>query len=121
MRIRSLMSIAAGCAFLAACATPSDVQKLQGQIGELQEQLAQIKRTASSTEEVQNVNSRIVEQTATLLKSNAALVAKVDQIDEKINSAQGTNELTSNRLARMAQQLTQAQHDVEELKAAMAR
>jgi tol-pal system protein YbgF len=121
MRIRSLITLAAGCAFLAACATPSDIQKLQGQVSELQEQLAQVKRTSSSKEEVQNVNSRIVEQTATLLKSNAALVAKVDQIDEKINNAQGSNEMTGNRLDRMAQQLTQAQHDVEELKAAIAR
>ena len=104
-----------------ACVTSSDVDKLQSQISDLQEQLAQVKRTASSKEDVSNVNKTIAEQTQTLLKSNATLVAKVDQIEEKMQSAQGGTEQTNYRLDRMTQQLTQTQHDVEELKAAAAR
>jgi tol-pal system protein YbgF len=104
-----------------ACVTGSDVEKLQSQISDLQEQLAQVKRTASSKEEVSNVNKTIAEQTQTLLKSNATLVAKVDQIEDKIQNAQGATEQTNYRLDRMTQQLTQTQHDVEELKAAAAR
>jgi tol-pal system protein YbgF len=107
--------------FAAGCATSSDVQKLQSQINELQEQLAQIKRTASSKEEVQSVNQRIADQTQQLLKSNATLVAKVDQIEDKMNNTQGSIEQTNYRLDRLAQQLTQAQHDIEDLKAAVAR
>ncbi len=109
-------------AFLAAgCVSTSDMEKLQNQISDLQEQVAQVKRTASSKEEVQGVNARIAEQTQTLLKSNATLVAKVDQIEEKMNNTQGSVEQTNYRVDRMVQQLTQAQRDVEELKAAMAR
>ena len=108
-------------ACLTACVTGSDVEKLQSQISDLQEQVAQLKRTASSKEEVQNVNARIAEQTQTLLKSNAALVAKVDQIDEKMNSTQGGIEQTNYRVDKLAQQVTQIQHDVDELKAAAAR
>ena len=37
---------------LGGCATSSDVQKLQSQINELQEQLAQVKRTSAGKEEV---------------------------------------------------------------------
>src|SRR5881275_1585343 len=105
----------------AACVTSSDVDKLQSQISDLQEQLAQVKRTASNKEEVNNINRTIAEQTQTLLKSNATLVAKVDQIEDKIQSAQGATEQTNYRLDRMTQQLTQTQHDVDELKAAAAR
>jgi len=105
----------------AACVTSSDVEKLQSQISDLQEQLAQVKRTASSKEEVNNVNKTIAEQTQTLLKSNATLVAKVDQIEDKIQNAQGAVEQTNYRLDRMTQSLTQTQHDVDELKAAAAR
>jgi hypothetical protein len=104
-----------------ACVTGSDVEKLQSQIADLQEQVAQMKRTSAGKEEVQNVNQKIAEQTQTLLKSNAALVAKVDQIDEKMNSTQGGIEQTNYRVDKLAQQLTQIQHDVEELKAAAAR
>jgi tol-pal system protein YbgF len=100
------------------CVTSSDLEKLQSQISDIQDQVAQLKRTASSKEEVQNVNAKIAEQTQTLLKSNATLVAKVADIEDKMNNATGSNEQTNYKLDRMAQQLTQAQHDVEELKVA---
>jgi tol-pal system protein YbgF len=105
----------------AACVTSSDVEKLQSQISDLQEQLVQVKRTSSSKEEVQNVNKTIADQTQMLLKSNATLVAKVDQIEDKIQNAQGAVEQTNNRLDRISQTLTQTQHDVDELKGALAR
>jgi tol-pal system protein YbgF len=113
--------LAAAALSTVACVTSSDVDKLQSQISDLQEQLAQVKRTASNKEEVNNINRTIAEQTQTLLKSNATLVAKVDQIEEKMQTAQGGTEQTNYRLDRMTQQLTQTQHDVDELKAAAAR
>jgi tol-pal system protein YbgF len=113
--------LAAAALSSVACVSSSDVEKLQSQISDLQEQLAQVKRTASSKEEVNNVNKTIAEQTQTLLKSNATLVAKVDQIEDKIQNAQGATEQTNYRLDRMTQQLTQTQHDVDELKAGAAR
>jgi tol-pal system protein YbgF len=103
-----------------ACVTSSDVEKLQSQIADLQEQVVQVKRTSSSKEEVQNVNKTIAEQTQMLLKSNATLVAKVDQIEDKMQSGQGAVEQVHNRLDRMARQLTQTQHDVDALKAEIA-
>jgi tol-pal system protein YbgF len=118
--VRNLV-LAAAALSTAACVTGSDVEKLQSQISDLQEQLAQVKRTSSSKEEVNNVNRTIAEQTQTLLKSNATLVAKVDQIEDKIQNAQGATEQTNYRLDRMTQQLTQTQHDVDELKAGAAR
>jgi len=118
--IRNVVLAAAALSSV-ACVTSSDVDKLQSQISDLQEQLAQVKRTTSNKEEVNNINRTIAEQTQTLLKSNATLVAKVDQIEEKMQSANGGTEQTNYRLDRMTQQLTQTQHDVDELKAAAAR
>jgi len=124
MKMRSLIRnvvLAAAALSSVACVSTSDVEKLQSQISDLQEQLAQVKRTASNKEEVNNINRTIAEQTQTLLKSNATLVAKVDQIEEKIQTAQGATEQTNYRLDRMTQQLTQTQHDVDDLKAGAAR
>src|SRR5438477_3202041 len=118
--MKRIASIALLALLAAACASTSDVQKLQSQINDLQDQVAQLKRTASSKEEVQNVNTKIAEQTETLLKSNATLVSKVGSIEDRLNNAQGSVEQTNYRIDRMAQQLTQAQHDVEQLKAAAA-
>src|SRR5438046_6731959 len=115
------ISLTALALLLTGCVTSSDVQKLQSQISELQEQLAQVKRTTAGKEEVQGVNQRIADQTQQLLKSNATLVAKVDQIEDKMNNTQGSIEQTNFRLDRMAQQLTQSQRDIDDLKAAAVR
>src|ERR1041384_7114370 len=100
----------------AACVSSSDIQKLQSQISDLQDQVAALKRTAAGKEEVQNVNERIAEQTQTLLKSNATLVTKVDSIEDRLNNNQGSVEQTNYRVDRIVQQMTQTQHDVEELR-----
>src|ERR1051325_2693275 len=120
--MKTLRIVAAAAALLTAgCVTPSDVQKLQSQVSELQDQLAQVKRTASSKEEVQSVNQRIADQTQQLLKSNATLVAKVDQIEQTISNTQGSIEQTNYRFDKLSQQVTQQQHDMDDMKAAVAR
>lgn len=119
--MRRLAPFALLALFATACASTSDVQKLQSQINDLQDQVAQLKRTASSKEDVQNVNAKIAEQTETLLKSNATLVTKVGTIEDRMNNTQGSVEQTNYRVDHLVQQLTQAQRDVEELRAAMTR
>jgi tol-pal system protein YbgF len=118
--MRVLATLAA-LVLAAGCATTGDLQKVQNQVNDLQEQVAQLKRMASTKEEVQNVNAHIAEETQTLLKSNATLVAKVDSIDDKMSNTQGSVEQTNYRVDHLVQQLTQAQHDIEELRAAAAR
>ncbi|HEX7190376.1 MAG TPA: tol-pal system protein YbgF [Thermoanaerobaculia bacterium] len=119
--MKRLAPLALLALFASACASTSDVQKLQSEINDLQDQVAQLKRTASSKEDVQNVNTRIAEQTETLLKSNATLVTKVGSIEDRMNNTQGSVEQTNYRVDHLVQQLTQAQHDVEELRAAVTR
>ena len=120
--MNAIKSIAVLAATLVAagCVSTSDFEASQRQIAELQEQLANIKRTASSKEEVQNVNVRIAEQTETLLKSNATLVAKVADIEERIQTTQGAIEQSNYRIDQLGQQLTQTQRDIEAMRAATA-
>src|SRR3954451_3814226 len=119
-RIARLASLSLVAFATTACVTSSDIQKLQSQISDLQDQVASLKRTAAGKEEVQNVNARIAEQTQTLLKSNATLVTKVDSIEDRLNSNQGSVEQTNYRVDRLVQQLTQVQQNVEQLRAAAA-
>ena len=113
-------SVLLGALLLAGCATTGDLQKSNDQVAELQQELANVKRTAAGKEEMQNVNQRIAQQTEQLLKSNATLVAKVDQMDERLQNAVGATEQTNYRIDRLVQQLTQAQRDIEDLKARVA-
>jgi len=116
MKIFASTVVLAAALAAASCVSTSDFQASQRQISELQEELANIKRTASSKEEVQNVNVRIAEQTETLLKSNATLVAKVADIEERLQNTQGSVEQSGNRMDRLGQQLIQAQRDLEDLR-----
>jgi tol-pal system protein YbgF len=109
------IALAAALLSLTGCVSTDDVAKLQSQISQLEEELANMKRTAAGKDEVQNVNLRIAEQTETLLKSNTTLVTKVGQMDERLATVQGNVEQSSNRIDRIAQQVTQAQRDIDEL------
>ena len=100
----------------AGCASTSDVERLRNQVSELQEELANIRRTAAGKEDVQNVNERVITQTEMLLRSNATLVTKVDSMDERIQSTLGAVEQTNYRMDQLAQQMTQAQRDIEALR-----
>jgi TolA-binding protein len=107
MRIYKPLVVLAATLVAAGCVSTTDFEAAQRQISELQEELANIKRTASSKDEVQNVNVRIAEQTETLLKSNATLVAKVSEIEERIQTTQGSVEQATYRIDQVAQQVSQ--------------
>ena len=111
----TLMLVAANAA--TGCISTSDFEAAQRQIAELQEELANIKRTASSKDEVQNVNVRIAEQTETLLRSNATLVTKVNEIEERIQNTQGAVEDVTHRLDQVSGQVAKTQRDLDEVKA----
>ncbi len=116
MKILSSIVMLAAALAAAGCISTSDFEAAQRQISELQEELANIKRTASSKDEVQNVNVRIAEQTETLLRSNATLVTKVSEIEERIQNTQGSVEQTTHRLDQIAQQVARNQRDLEEIR-----
>ncbi|HXI14590.1 MAG TPA: tol-pal system protein YbgF [Thermoanaerobaculia bacterium] len=101
---------------LSACVSSSDLQKLSNQISDVQDDVAALKREASSKDEVEKVNSRLAQQTTTILKSAADVTVKIDQMDEKLQNTQGSIEQSNYRIDKIVQQLTGVQRDVDELK-----
>lgn len=120
MKTLRLLALAAGALAAAGCVSTSDFERAQDQIAELQEELANVRRTTAGKEEVQGVNVRIAEQTETLLRSNATLVTKVADIEERMQNTHGSTEQTNYRLDQLAQQLTQARADIESLRSMIA-
>lgn len=120
MKTLRLLILTAASLAAVSCVSTSDFQRAQDQIAELQEELANVKRTSAGKEEVQGVNVRIAEQTETLLRSNATLVAKVAELEDRMQNTQGSTEQTNYRLDQLAQQLTQAQRDMENVRALIA-
>lgn len=120
MNTLRILAVAAAALAAAGCVSTSDFERAQDQIAELQEELANVRRTTAGKEEVQGVNVRIAEQTETLLRSNATLVAKVADIEDRLQNAQGNTEQTNYRLDQLAQQLTQSQRDIENIRTMVA-
>lgn len=120
MKTLRLLILTAASLAAVSCVSTSDFQRAQDQIAELQEELANVKRTSAGKEEVQGVNMRIAEQTETLLRSNATLVAKVAELEDRMQNTQGATEQTNYRLDQLAQQFTQAQRDLENVRALIA-
>ncbi|MBI2215199.1 MAG: tol-pal system protein YbgF [Acidobacteria bacterium] len=114
MRFR-LLATGLALVLTSGCASSSDVERLQAQVFDLQDQVAQLKRSAST--EVQQVNQKMAKQTEELLKSYADLTARVGEGDEKMQSTIGQIEQTNYRLDRIAQQLTQIQSELAAVKA----
>jgi tol-pal system protein YbgF len=106
-------------ALLTGCATSGDMKGLQEQITDLHDQIAELKKQASSKEEVQRLNQNLATQTQTLLRSNADLTVKVTGIDERMQNTQGTIEQTNYRIDRLAQQVTENQRQIAELQASL--
>lgn len=113
MRVRALLAVTA-LALATGCVSSSDVERLQAQVFDLQDQVAQLKRSSST--EVQQVNQKMARQTEDLLKSYADLTARVGEGDEKLQSTAGQIEQTNYRLDRVAQQLTQLQSELAAMK-----
>lgn len=110
--IRSLNVIAVAL-LLTGCVSSSDIERMQAQIFDLQDQVAQIKRNQNS--EVQQVNERIEQKTDELLRSYADLTARVAAVDERMATNVGTVEQTNYRIDRLAQQITQLQAELAAL------
>ncbi len=113
--VRSLIAMLAALA-ASGCISTSDFEAAQRQIAELQEELANIKRTAAGKEDVQNVNTRIAEQTETLLRSNATLVTKVSQIEERLQTTTGSIEQSGHRMDQLVRSLSEIQRELDELR-----
>lgn len=120
MKPLRLLLLAVAALAAVSCVSTSDFERAQDQIAELQEELSNVRRTTAGKEEVQGVNVRIAEQTETLLRSNATLVTKVAELEDRMQNTQGSTEQTNYRLDQLAQQLTQAQRDMENIKALLA-
>ena len=78
-----IRTLAAGAMLLVltGCASGSDVKKLEMSITELQDQIAQLRKSASSKEDVQRVNEQLGSESQRLVKSNADMSVKVSEAD----------------------------------------
>ncbi len=105
--------------FFAACASSGDLKRAEDQIADLEDEISQMRMSASSKSEVEQINRTLADQMQSLIRSNAESTARVSQIEERIQASQGNLEQASYRMDRLAQQVNDLRREVEALRMAL--
>jgi tol-pal system protein YbgF len=108
----SALRALAAAGFLAAatgCVSGSDIDQLHRHISEVEKQVDALQKQSSSKDEIAKLNDSLTKQSSTLLRSNADLGTKFDDLTREMQTLAGKLEDTNRRLAQLSQQIADVQ------------
>ena len=97
------------CRSATGCVTTSDIEGIHKHLNELEKKVDAASAQASSREEVQKLNENLSKQANTLLRSNADLGTKFDELVREMQSVAGKLEESNRRLREVSQQMAEVQ------------
>jgi len=89
----------------AGCVTSGDIEGLRSQLSDVQRQVLQLQKQSSSKEEVQSLEASVGKQMDSLLKTEADMQVKLQDLSGQIEALQAKLEDTNYRLAQLSQQI----------------
>jgi tol-pal system protein YbgF len=98
--------------FLAAvtgCVSGSDIDGLHKHLSEVEKQVDAVSKQSSSKDEVAKLNETLAKQAQTLLRSNADLGTKFDDLTREMQTLAGKLEDANRRLTQLSQQIAETQ------------
>jgi len=93
---------------LAACTTGEDMALLHREITDVQRQVQQLQTTTLDKSDLAPMEKRLEDQTNKMMRSNADLAVKVDNLQEEIEALRANLEVTTRRLETISQELSAA-------------
>src|SRR5215218_8935844 len=110
--------LVASVAILATgCVTPQDIEGLNTQLADIQRQVLQIQKQAPSKEEVSSqmttLGSNMGRQMESLLKTEADMQVKLQDLSSQIDELQAKLEDTNYRLAQLSQQIATTNQELK--------
>lgn len=108
-------TLLAASLLFSGCVSGSDIQKLELQLNDLQDEISDLKRQASSKDDVQRLNTTLTQQVERVVKTTADTSVKINDLDDKVQNAQGSIEQTNHRIDRLVQQVTRLERDVADM------
>ncbi|MFN7987519.1 MAG: tol-pal system protein YbgF [Thermoanaerobaculia bacterium] len=94
---------------LTGCVTGTDIEGLHKHVGEVEKSVEQVARQTSSKEEVDKLNQNLTKQVSTILRSNADMGTRFDELTRELQMLAGKLEDANRRLAQLSQQIAEAQ------------
>jgi tol-pal system protein YbgF len=108
-------SLAVGLA-AAGCVSSQDIQGLQSQLSDIQKQMLQLQKQAGeapSKQEVTNLQSSVGQQMQGLLKTEADMQVKLQDLSSQIEALQAKLEDTNYRLSQLSQQIATTNQELK--------
>ncbi len=99
----------AAALFVGGCVSGSDIERLQRQISGVEKKVDALSSQASSREEVQKLSDSLGKQSTALLRSNAEIGTKFDDLSRDMQTLAGKLEDANRRLREVSQQLAEMQ------------
>jgi tol-pal system protein YbgF len=116
-RIRRSAPLAGALLFavtaLTGCVTGTDIEALHRHVGEVETKVDQVAKQTSSKEEVDRLNQNLTKQVSTILRSNADMGTRFDELTRELQTLAGKLEDANRRLAQLSQQIAEAQARME--------
>jgi tol-pal system protein YbgF len=102
---------------MAGCVTSSDIEGLRSQLTDVQRQVLQVQKQSSSKEEVQSLEASVGKQMDSLLKTEADMQVKLQDLSGQIEALQAKLEDTNYRLAQLSQQIAATNQELKGFRA----
>jgi len=108
---RAIRSVAAAGLLAAAvgCVSSSDIDGLHKHISAVEKDVDVVAKQSSSKDEVAKLSERLAKQAETLLRSNADLGTKFDDLTREMQALAGKLEDANRRLTQLSQQIAESQ------------
>lgn len=89
----------------AGCVTPQDIEGLNSQLSDIQRQVLQLQKQSPSKAEVADLETNVARQMQALLKTEADMQVKLQDLSSQIEQLQAKLEDTNYRIAQLSQQI----------------
>lgn len=109
--------LAVGCASV----TREDVDSIQAQLSDIQNQIDQFQQQAPSKTEVQSLESQVAEELESLLRSEADMQVRLQELRTQIEQLRAQLEDTNYRLSQVSQQIAATNQELQAFRAMQRR
>jgi tol-pal system protein YbgF len=113
-----LVACLAAALAAAGCVTPQDIEGLQSQLADIQRQVLQLQKQSPSKAEVADLETNVARQMQSLLKTEADMQVKLQDVSSQIEQLQAKLEDTNYRLAQLSQQIAATNQELKAFRTA---
>ncbi len=103
------------------CVSSTDIENLDSQLNEIQRQILQLQRQAPSKGEVTSLEETVGREMATLLKSEADMQVRLQELSAQIEALQSKLDDTNYRIAQLSQNIATTNQELKAVRAQQPR